>query len=190
MIFSEWCCCMEIIGWILNIHFRGHKTHLWLKDEMHVVHHLELNYHPIFYAEVSTQDNISYLLSQVRKHPFVHQVDLMYAFTSPESSHPSPVLKIQVVSPDKFDMTVKSFGKLGLSLYNTDLHPREKFFQDTASFPLGKCRIRYGKTGDFSIEMMENSRDLFYDIIPLKVAKIHVQPFKQSHKPFPTFDGH
>ncbi len=178
---------MEFVGWIMNIHFRGQKTHLWLKDEMQTVHHLELNYYPIFYVDVSKHSNVRYLLSQAQKHPFVKRVELMHAFASNESSTPSLVLKIYVVSPEKFDTTVKSFKKLGLPLYNIDLHPREKFFQDTASFPLGKCRISHEENGDFTIEMMDDFRKPFYDIIPLKVAKIRVQPFKAPNSVFPTF---
>ncbi|RMG32937.1 MAG: hypothetical protein D6732_12720 [Methanobacteriota archaeon] len=179
---------MELIGWIVNIHFRDEYTHLWLKDERREIHHLRLRYHPVFYMDVSGYSRVPFLLSQLRKHSLIRHVEQIHAFVSNESPHPSPVLKIHVRSPNKFERAVKSIGKLRLPLYNTDLHPREKFFQDTGSFPLGKCKIQVDSRGEFKIEMLENPRDPFYEIVPLKVLKISVIPFVPSNQPFPTFD--
>ncbi len=178
---------MELIGWIINISFQKDETHIWIKDEHKTLHHLAVNYHPIMYvdAEGMNRNEVEELTQKAEKHPHVVKTRNMFAFASSEAMRVTPVIEVKVKSPRLFPTVVNDFRQLKRPLLNMDLHPREKFFLDTKSSPLAKCRIKVAPNGEFQIHMLETIRNALYSVVPLKVMAIDVA-VKKGDNPFPS----
>ncbi len=98
-----------------------------------------------------------------------------------DKSYPEEVLKIEVNSPPQVASLVSFLHKNRFTLFNSDLHPREKFFVDTSSFPLGLCDIHVEPNLDFTITMLENPRDPIYETPPLSVLSLHLRVETGEH---------
>jgi DNA polymerase, archaea type len=153
---------MSYEGWILNIHYQGDTTHLWLKDLNGETNHLKLMYRPKLYVDVLS-DRIQQK-RQLNNHPYIVSVKFVQRFRSSDELIPQVVLELKIKSPKYFQKVVEDLRKNGHTLFNSDLHPREKFFQDTNSFAFGLCKINVFDTENFEIIMFDHSRQIIYEI--------------------------
>ena len=165
-------------GYILSITFWGKYTFLWLKNE-NGVQQLKLRYHPVIYSKVRKDIQIDFQV--IRRHKACHSVSRDLAVCGSDNAYPEDVIRIEIESPPQLKSMVKFLHKQRFTLFNSDIHPKEKFFADTSSFPLALCDIQVENDLEFSITMLEDVYDPLYKILPLSVMEIDIDIDTGSH---------
>ncbi|MDH5645131.1 MAG: hypothetical protein OEZ01_03945, partial [Candidatus Heimdallarchaeota archaeon] len=130
--------------------------------------------------------SLQQLRKQILSHPHVVSVSTVNCYLSSMSDSPIPALQVKIQSITKFPKVVKDFQQQRFNLYNIDINPRQQFFLDTHSFPMGACHIITQNRDLIEIQMHDDPSSINYSIPPLVITEL-IPQIKQ-HSTFPTFD--
>ena len=193
--------------YILDISFEKHITHMWTKVPDGGTVHRSLAYHPTIYiAPDNIPDNqytvkrdrsLHEMMSILSTHDQVFSIQIVSRRLSNDDPHIYKVLKIKLLSFEKFDDSIKDFQDKNFQLYNIDLNHRQQVFLDTNATVMAAVHIatstiiRYDRRweGDTilneyitpsgcveldKIELKDDVADIDYFIPPLRIFRMAI----------------